>query len=420
MNIAKFSKEVSYMPVSLKDSRGNSVLQLVTSDRKLIDPEDMDVELSDSFNYFRFTDDRWPKESIEAYLSTKKEPHLLNVVDKVRALVMELLDIEERFSLFIALWIVGTYFFLRFDSFPYISANGERDSGKTTLMETIGGLVPYQLLTLNATPAGIFHVSENLPATLLLDETESFDREILSLINSGYKKGGFVLRAGGKTYNTYSPKVMGAINTVPAATRSRCVEIQMLRAKRSNLPLVSSRHADMAKIRGKLFRFALISSHKVESIYQKIQMPVFAKNRAAEIVRPLASIAEYIDNKYGSTLKDELYDFFEHYFSKIEKVSDEVFYTINLISEELGDEPFVKINPALLAKKLSMRIGGDVTPTAAGSLLTRLGFTKKRTAKKRYYFVTRDSIEELKIRYQLPSQVSHNDTCDTQKGGVRV
>src|SRR5262249_11274962 len=121
----------------------------------------------------------------------------------------------------IAAWNVGTYFHRMFLSFPRLSLSGERESGKSKVLTLLGAMSWNGMLMLNPTPAVLFRLVQEFRPTLLLDEIEDFGQEdrkdILSIINSGYKKGATVPRCEGKEvrrvekFDVYSPLAMAGI-----------------------------------------------------------------------------------------------------------------------------------------------------------------------------------------------------------------
>jgi Protein of unknown function (DUF3631) len=128
---------------------------------------------------------------------------------------------------------------------PYIFVNSaQKGSGKTLL-----GIDLMQVLCRNfesvnnVTPATLFRLTE-IRATIGIDEVDVLftgsraDDDIVSTMNTGYRKGGYVPRADSKAedgvrrYSTYSPKVLVGIDsgTMKDTTRDRCIPITMKRA----------------------------------------------------------------------------------------------------------------------------------------------------------------------------------------------
>src|SRR5690349_3565226 len=95
----------------------------------------------------------------------------------------------------------------------------------------------------NVTPAMLFRLT-NMRATIAIDEVDMLfagnrsDDDLVSVLNTGYRQGGYVPRADPKAedgitrYHTFSPKILIGIDsgTMKDTTRDRCIPINMQRA----------------------------------------------------------------------------------------------------------------------------------------------------------------------------------------------
>lgn len=128
---------------------------------------------------------------------------------------------------------------------PYLFINSaQKGSGKTLLgIDILGKLCRNYEAVNNVTEATLFRLA-NMHATIGIDEVDMLfsgnrtDDGMVSVLNSGYRKGGYVPRAdskepdGVKRYNTFSPKILIGIDsgTMKDTTRDRCIPINMKRA----------------------------------------------------------------------------------------------------------------------------------------------------------------------------------------------
>lgn len=128
---------------------------------------------------------------------------------------------------------------------PYLFINSpQKGSGKTLLgIDLMGALCRNYEAVNNVTPATLFRLT-SLRATIGIDEVDMLfsgnrsDDDLVSVLNTGYRQGGYVPRAdpkeedGVKRYSTFSPKILIGIDsgTMKDTTRDRCIPITMERA----------------------------------------------------------------------------------------------------------------------------------------------------------------------------------------------
>lgn len=128
---------------------------------------------------------------------------------------------------------------------PYLFVNSaQKGSGKTLLgIDLMGALCRNFEAVNNLTPATLFRLTA-LRATIGIDEVDMLfsgnrsDDDLVSVLNTGYRQGGYVPRAdakepdGVKRYPTFSPKILIGIDsgTMKDTTRDRCIPINMQRA----------------------------------------------------------------------------------------------------------------------------------------------------------------------------------------------
>lgn len=128
---------------------------------------------------------------------------------------------------------------------PYLFINSaQKGSGKTLLgIDLMGALCRNFEAVNNLTPATLFRLTA-LSATIGIDEVDMLfsgnrsDDDLVSVLNTGYRQGGYVPRAdpkaedGVRRYSTFSPKILIGIDsgTMKDTTRDRCIPITMARA----------------------------------------------------------------------------------------------------------------------------------------------------------------------------------------------
>jgi putative DNA primase/helicase len=98
----------------------------------------------------------------------------------------------------VSLWMIGTYLSFTFNIFPRLGVfSPESECGKTTVLDVLSHLVCRAIRSDNLTTATCFRAMELFRPTLLLDELDTFlleNQELIGILNSGHKQGGYVLR----------------------------------------------------------------------------------------------------------------------------------------------------------------------------------------------------------------------------------
>src|SRR5262249_47982671 len=163
--------------------------------------------------------DRWRTDAVEHFLAAGSVASFGSVLAAAVSTVEDHLDLQRpEDSVIVAVWSVATYFFPLFRAFPRLNVNGERGSGKSKALEVIAAMAFNGLVRISPTPAVLYRLITPLRPTLCLDEVESLatedHREILAILNAGYKAGGSVDRVTGKekdrlsTFEVFAPVAM--------------------------------------------------------------------------------------------------------------------------------------------------------------------------------------------------------------------
>ena len=82
---------------------------------------------------------------------------------------------DHRLYILNAIWIIGSYFYKRFGSFPYLFLNAVKRAGKTKLLTVLSLLSYNAIFSPNMSTASLFRLVQNNGCSLLLDETEDLD-----------------------------------------------------------------------------------------------------------------------------------------------------------------------------------------------------------------------------------------------------
>ena len=322
---------------------------LVTSDRELLCPSDMDnIECPDLI-----IQNQWELFRVEDYLNVMDIPKtpeevFNNVINQYK----EYMDFQDEGDYdLLALWDIGTYFFSLMSSYPYLHLHAFKGSGKTKAMDV------SSCMSFNArrgsvlTPSVMFRVVEADMPTLYLDEFEieenknkkkDDEKDIILLLNAGYKRGGTAMRnekEGNKwipkEFKVYCPKMIANISGLTGALASRTIKIVLLRAKKNDNRAnkeVRPEDSQWKHIRNDLYLLGLHNWRNVKSVYESYKPVNNISNRDWELWKPLIALSKFISPEVNKR-------FIEYATEKInQRENEEVSVSSweNLLLEVLG------------------------------------------------------------------------------------
>jgi putative DNA primase/helicase len=141
-----------------------------------------------------------------------------------------------------ALWIMHTYLLDCFVITPRLAITSPvSQCGKTTLIDVLTPLVLRPLRNESATASVVFRTIEKVRPTLLIDEADNSGfvqeaNETRAILNSGYRRGGAVLRTVGddfepRQFATYSAAAIAMIGQLPETLANRSISIVLQRRR---------------------------------------------------------------------------------------------------------------------------------------------------------------------------------------------
>lgn len=245
----------------LKDSR---IVEQIYDGFAIYDPETdshtvaQSISDSDGTTYTPIDDELFTKKGgiylAETLTEYGTEAELVADVEKY---LSTYLDLKPLFLKLTALYILFTYIF---DSdsileLSYLNATGDAGSGKSRfgLAVCIASHRGLSLITPSA--ASLYRIVDKFQPTLFLDEFNSDVNSddaaaIIQILNAGFQQTAQIPRqvatADGKykteMFNPFCPKIIGSLKqSASNAFNSRCIEIQMERTIRNDIPLRLSR-----------------------------------------------------------------------------------------------------------------------------------------------------------------------------------
>ena len=158
------------------------------------------------------------------------------------------IDVQPHEYVGIALWILATHVFDRFQISPRLALlSPVPGCGKSNLLKVCARLTANAERHDNISAASLFRlIDERTGAlTLLLDEADNLglkiDRVVRSVLNSGHAKGGVITRTiqgQPKSFSTFAPAAIGAIGTLTLPLLQRSIVIPMHKTQRTDLKTI--------------------------------------------------------------------------------------------------------------------------------------------------------------------------------------
>jgi hypothetical protein len=307
-----------WLPVKEKDKE---ILCLVTSDRKILVCQQQSLEkekIKLSHRGIKF-ENRWSLTSIKEYINS------LNPVDP-RELFEE---IKETFAFYIefpspeiydlmTIWVLGTYLFPIFNTFPYIYVGGVKQTGKTKTLHVTSLLAFNSIFSTSVTSAALFRLVQDGRCSLFIDETEKLSNperftEFRALLLSGYKKSGIVQRVEKDTkdrfvvkkFEVYSPKMLGNVFGLEDILEDRCIRIIMKRTLNKEIGEreINENDPTWQQIRDKCYVFALENWEEIKEIYETLPNETKLSNREWELWHPILAIAAFLNKSIYNKMK---------------------------------------------------------------------------------------------------------------------
>ncbi|WP_344391586.1 bifunctional DNA primase/polymerase [Dietzia cercidiphylli] len=257
--------------------------------------------------------------SIEGVTVDRTEP----ILDEVRDWLARYVRTTSPGDLdILALWAVHTHFMGQLYTTPRLLLDSPMpEAGKTTVVEHFARLCfsPSQASALSSA-ALLARMVRSEPRTLLIDEADrNLDPkrdgvgDLLSVINTGYKRGGtrpvlVPVKDGWEVQemSTYSPVLMAGISpNLPDDTRSRCIRVVLMRdhddtVEESDWEAIED---DADQLAARIAAWAEVVADEVA--VNRPPLPEGIKGRARERWSPLKRIATVAGGRWPATV-DEL------------------------------------------------------------------------------------------------------------------
>jgi hypothetical protein len=211
-------------------------------------------------------------------------------------------------ALAIALWIILAWVHdeAAIHSPILTVTSAEPESGKSTTLAILSFLIPRAIATVDISRGALYRAIKRWQPSFIIDEFDdvlaaggdSDKAELRSVINSGHARNQGVLRCvtddhTPELFPTFAPKAIGMVGRkLPATTASRCITIELSRAKRGeqDTKFAYQDDSDLTDLRSRLLRWSLDNVEKLRSVAPS--MPDTFDNRRADNWRLQFAIAD--------------------------------------------------------------------------------------------------------------------------------
>jgi hypothetical protein len=311
---------------------------------------------------------RWPMKSRKELMTGNFHRDPYQVFKKITAAFEKYIDFGDNrgAAVFCSIYGILTYFFILFDSIPYLKFEGMKGSGKSKA-GTIYSYIGFNaVMAVSMTAASIFRIVQDERATLIMDETENFKsdsdkfQDIMPILNSGWQKTGNAPRVEGNSgnrktvsYSTYSPKIFCSINPVLETLRDRSYVINLIKTLDGTKANLSPREKDpiWADIRSDLYLLLFEYYEEVKELAESEEIANDLKliGRDWDKAKPIITLAQFI-SKYageeGETIRSDLIEFLKQQRQEEEEIAENsIEYTIIRVLEERISEGLEALIP---------------------------------------------------------------------------
>ena len=359
------------------------------------------------------------------YLENGKTVKASLLFTRIKDFLKKFIVVADDFYYVLVSYILMTYIYVLFQVIPYLWLNGERGTGKSTIMKLLNKLCFNPLYCSNITPANIFRQIDNDGSTIILDEFEKMygedKQEIIKLLNQGFNKDAVVSRCVGqnnqvKKFRSFSPKIMGGISNIDDVLFERCIKYTTEKVKGVKITKfreTKEQKEEIDNIVQDLYIFGYTYAEKIKKIYDNEEIEYKGNNlREDDLWNPLLCIAKIIDDEDSSIqVTDKLLEYakklseekFKRFIENEPKI--QILYYLN----EYIDAPKSQLTTFIngidgyqiydIRDFLVQKCGLDWIKSSSflGKFLTQTyGFKKKRIMvsdnKCTFYFFNRDMI----------------------------
>lgn len=414
---------------------------VITSERKLLRLEDK-AEFYNKYGkvikdlpFIKNPEPRWQAEAIKEFVFNGYTPTPYRVHAAIEHIYYKYSEIKDSaWYLIFPLWVIGTYLYYLFETYPYLAFEGLKNTGKSKTARLTTRMSFNGIFSVNASEATLYRDIENLRPTFGIDEAEILkdpekSKSIRAILNAGHFKGACVLRQEKtpkgefytRKYSVYSPKLIANTKGLEDTLDSRTIKIIMLRAKsEKGLLLDTETSENWNYIRHLCYTFSLCFFKEIREIYLTDSQVKIANNRFNDLWCPLLSIAKFI--------------FLDHNQEKFKQIKDFALEQIGLSQDDSLDDrtsAFLKAlknltlntDTAISSEQIKQTMQPyledeefiNITAKWIGWKMRSFGLNKnKHRINKGYlYYLTKKDVDDILNRYLEPEYIPPEKTTST-------
>lgn len=317
---------------------------------------------------------------------------------------------------FFPCWIIGTYIFDWFESFPYVYLHAPKRSGKTKALSLTSKLASNSIFSVNVSQASLYRVIEERNPTLFIDEADYLSSEekaeLYKILNAGYKKGAVVLRCDSagkkielKDWHVYCPKMLASVEELKEQFIDRCITFNLLRSRNKEIAnSIIRENIDDKGIKWEIWRSGireqipkikeLISQNFEELDSDERMEKIIGRDR--ELWLPILAIAKTLGSEIYANLINLALD-------KVEKTKEQEKESIEhgIINELLiivKEDSWIFVRDVWVALK-SKQEWEWVNIRYIGKVMKRLNFQFRHSEQGSSYLIKLAELKELARKY---------------------
>jgi hypothetical protein len=345
-----------------------------------------------------------------------------------------------------ATWILATWLYVLFPAFPRLHITGPRGSGKSKLLEILARLCHAGRLLVGVRAASLFRLVEAERATILCDEAETLDREVVpdlqALLNVGYRRGATIPRVVDpaedvpRHFDVFAPVAVASIRPLPPTVASRCIAVRLLPASdtaRKNRSLDGwASPARWRETRALACQAALCSVTYPPGTWTcSLGIPKWMTGRARELWMPLAVVAFLVEEALADhTIRERVLRAARRHVDAEPLLDEEDAVLLRALVQLLranhgsapADNAHVVVGPTELATAMYPDAGSPPPRpllTRVGQRLSALGFRRlPHHGAGRTRMVTAAALRDLARRYEVAVDAAGLPACDVGGTGA--
>jgi hypothetical protein len=240
-------------------------------------------------------------------------------LDQVEAFVRRYVALTEAQYIAVVLWVAHAWVLAATATTAYLHVTSpEAESGKSRLLEILELLTPKPMSAVSMTTAVLFRAVHQEAPTLFIDEADNImgdrdaKRELLGLLNAGYRRGKYAYRMGGgnrdrlEQFEVFCAKAIAGLADLPGTLPTRCLRIDMQR--RATTEPIEDFYPDDAEPEAEQVRVALTewSEAAVDALRRSRPARIGVRDRLEEALRLPMAIAAMAGGHWPERSRDAL------------------------------------------------------------------------------------------------------------------